>query len=81
MSMTTPLSGDDPWGTKLASMTVAEKEQLLNRILVDLAQQPDDFVAPEWHREILESRRKAIDDGSEVFEDLEDVKRELLEEC
>lgn len=79
MSMTSTSGGAADWGPKLATMTTAEKRELLEVLWDDLAQSPEPFEVPEWHREILESRRKEMEEGTAVFEDWEDVKRELRE--
>lgn len=81
MSVTSMSSGSEEWRPRLATMTVTQKRELLEAIWDDLAENPEAFESPEWHREILESRRKAIEDGTAVFEDWEVVKLRLRELC
>jgi hypothetical protein len=40
----------------------------------------DDIISPEWHREFLKSREKAIKNGTDWFIDWEEAKRMILEE-
>lgn len=81
MSTASLSGGTEDWRPRLATMTVSEKRDLLEAVWDDLAQNPEEFVSPEWHREILESRRKSIEDGTAVFEDWEVVKLRLRELC
>jgi hypothetical protein len=78
--MSTTSKSVEAWRPHLAAMTTTEKLDLMELIWEDLTAKPEEFVSPDWHREVLESRRKEIENGTAVFQDWEDVKRELNEE-
>jgi hypothetical protein len=80
MSTITPLpGGDDPWKAHLAAMTPEEKYELAMRIWEELPPVPMMRESPEWHRDVVESRVKMLEDGTAEVEDWEDVERELDE--
>ncbi len=63
----------------LETMTVPEKVQLLERVWADLCKQPGDVRSPEWHREILEERRRRLEDGAATVSDWAEAKQRLLD--
>lgn len=48
----------------LETLTVAEKVRLLESVWDSLCGEPSDVKSPDWHREILESRQRRLEDGS-----------------
>ena len=47
----------------IEAMSVAEKVRILERIWESLCVHPGDVQSPEWNREVLEDRRRRIEDG------------------
>jgi putative addiction module component (TIGR02574 family) len=48
---------------QLESLSVAEKVQLLESVWQSLCAHPGDVRSPEWHREVLEERRRRLEEG------------------
>jgi hypothetical protein len=79
MSITNSISGDDPWGPQLATMTVAQKQDLMHRLMIDLSQQPENLPSPAWHEEVLRERDKAVAEERDEYRDWEIARREIRE--
>ena len=47
----------------IETMSVAEKVRLLENVWESLCANPGDVPSPEWHREVLEDRRRRLEDG------------------
>lgn len=58
-------------------MTVAEKLEALDVIWSDLRQNTEKLPPPEWHKEVLENRRKAFERGEVSYTDWEAAKVEI----
>ncbi len=63
----------------IEEMTAIQKVELLEALRKDMGLKPDSFVSPDWHREYLEEREKAIADGTDSFIDLDDFEKDLRE--
>ena len=50
----------------------------MEAIWEDLRSRADALPVPEWHKELLDARLKAVEDGSEKVLDWDDVKQSLL---
>lgn len=61
----------------LESMSVAEKLEVIDRVWADLRKNPSEIPVPDWHREILASRRKAFERGEIGYTDWETAKKEI----
>ncbi len=61
----------------LSKLSLSQKLQLLESIWEDLARVPQQVDSPEWHGEILDDRRKALDSGSESLGDWEQAKKRI----
>lgn len=61
----------------LKEMTTAEKLRVMEEIWADLSNPNSGFVPPDWHREVLEERKKGILDGNQKFTDWEKAKKEI----
>ena len=59
--------------------SVTEKLLLMERLWAELSRRPSEVPIPDWHGEILDARRKAVEKGSTSFMDWEVAKRELRE--
>jgi putative addiction module component (TIGR02574 family) len=61
----------------LDKMTVAEKLEVIDRVWDDLRRNAESVPTPEWHKRILEDRRKAYERGEIDYSDWEDAKAEI----
>ena len=61
----------------LESMSVAEKLEVIDTVWADLRKNPSEIPVPEWHREILASRRRAFERGEIGYTDWETAKKEI----
>jgi hypothetical protein len=62
----------------LDEMTVAEKLAAMELLWDDLSRTPEVIESPEWHKTILEDRRRRIVEGEAQFVDWEKAKAEIL---
>jgi hypothetical protein len=49
---------------QLDALTVAQKLRLLEQVWQSLCCQPDAFISPEWHADVLVERHQRLLDGS-----------------
>jgi len=63
---------------QLDRMSVAEKVQLLESVWQSLCARPCDVKSPEWHREVLEERRRRLEDGCATISAWPDSKARLM---
>lgn len=61
----------------LESMTVAEKLEVLDKVWDDLRKNASKIPVPEWHLEILASRRRAVESGEVGYTDWETAKKQI----
>ena len=67
-----------PIDLPLASMTVAEKIQLLEAIWDDLCTKPGDVQSPEWHQAVLAERTRRLESGKVTVSSWDEAKARLL---
>ncbi len=60
-------------------MTIAEKMEVIERIMADFAKRPDRLPSPEWHGRILAEREKALENGTDRFISLEEAEKRISE--
>jgi len=63
---------------EIHQLPLSEKLQIMEAIWEDLRSRADALPVPEWHKELLDARLKAVEDGSEKVLDWDDVKQSLL---
>jgi hypothetical protein len=63
----------------LEHLTTAKKLALMERLWVDLPQQPADVPSPAWHGDVLERRREAVRQGRTLFVAWEEARQRLLD--
>lgn len=63
----------------IETMSVAEKVRLLETVWESLCAHPGDVQSPEWHREVLEDRRRRLEDGRATVSAWADAKARLLQ--
>ena len=61
----------------LDKMTVEDKLRALEILWEDLCRNPGDVPSPEWHGDVLESRRKRVEEGKERILPWSEVKQHL----
>ncbi len=60
--------------TEIEKMSIIERLQTMEKLWDSLCHEESEIESPEWHKEILESRRKKIKEGKATFISLEDLK-------
>ncbi|MGH9947435.1 MAG: addiction module protein [Pyrinomonadaceae bacterium] len=63
----------------LESMTVAEKIDVIEKIMADFAKNPESYPSPEWHGRVLAEREQALKDGKDQFISLKEAKKLISE--
>ncbi len=61
----------------LESMSIAEKLEVIDTVWEDLRKNASAIPVPEWHREILASRKKAFERGEIGYTNWEIAKKEI----
>ncbi|GIW97022.1 MAG: hypothetical protein KatS3mg111_0355 [Pirellulaceae bacterium] len=65
----------------LEKMTLADKLEAMELLWADISKQPADLPSPEWHKEVLDERRRLAAEGKLKFIDwdiaIADLRREL----
>jgi hypothetical protein len=60
-------------------MTVQEKLATMEALSEDLSRSPEAIESPEWHKDILDERRRRFADGRARFVDWESAKAKIGE--
>ncbi|MBX3289294.1 MAG: addiction module protein [Acidobacteria bacterium] len=63
----------------LEKMTVAEKMDVVDRIMDDLSRNASSIPVIEWHGEILKQRAENLKNGTDRFISLEDAEKRIRE--
>lgn len=64
----------------LDEMTLADKLEAMEKLWADISKQPNELPSPEWHREVLEERRRSVEERRVSFLDWDTAIAELKEE-
>ena len=62
----------------IKQMTLEEKLQAMEALWDDLCRQ-DAVVVPQWHKDLLDERERAVKDGKAHFVDWEQAKKDISE--
>ena len=62
----------------LDNLSVAEKVQLLERVWDDLCRETGNVRSPDWHRAVLDERRRRLESGEASVSSWADAKERLL---
>jgi putative addiction module component (TIGR02574 family) len=62
---------------EVKQLPLAEKLQIMEAIWEDLRARAEQVPVPQWHRDLLDERRKAVKDGREELLDWDSVKNAL----
>ncbi len=60
--------------TEIHKMSILEHLQAMEELWDSLCHEENEIDSPEWHKEVLESRRGKIEKGDAEFVSLEDLK-------
>jgi putative addiction module component (TIGR02574 family) len=63
--------------TDIRKLPVREKLQIMEALWEDLRSEVQEESIPDWHKELLDSRRKAVEEGKEKILDWDEVKDSL----
>ncbi len=64
----------------LDQMTLADKLEVMETLWADLSHRPADLPSPDWHREVLQERKRLVNEGKLKFLDWETAIAELRDE-
>jgi hypothetical protein len=62
---------------EVKQLPLAEKLQIMEAIWEDLRAQAERVPVPQWHRDLLDERRKAVEEGREELLDRDVIKDSL----
>ena len=63
----------------IETISVAEKMRLLESVWESLCAHPTDVQSPDWHREVLEDRKRRLADGRATVSTWADAKARLMQ--
>lgn len=58
----------------IEDMTPAQKIELMEALWKNMSRNPDEVESPDWHRQVLEERERALANGENEFMDWEEAK-------
>ena len=64
---------------QIETLSVAEKVQLLESVCQSRCAHPCDMRSPGWHREVLDERRRRLEDGRATISAWPDAKARLMQ--
>lgn len=62
---------------EIKQLPLTEKLQIMEAIWDDLRAQADQIPVPQWHKDLLDERRKAVEEGREEVLDWDSIKDSL----
>jgi hypothetical protein len=65
---------------QLDRMSTQDKLRAMEELWAELSRTPEAVPVPEWHREVLNVRERAVADGEATFVDWDDARRRLLDQ-
>ncbi len=63
----------------LDNLSVSEKVRLLERVWDSLCSKSGDVRSPDWHREVLETRKRRLEEGRATVSPWSQAKARLLD--
>ena len=64
---------------EIEKMSTSERLKTMEALWDALCREPSEPESPEWHREVLDERRKSIESGEVKFVSIEEARRRLQE--
>jgi hypothetical protein len=65
----------------LAEMSVVEKLRTMEALWADLSRNEGDIPVADWHKELLDERKRQIDAGEARFTDWETAKKRIRDQA
>ena len=62
---------------EIERMTLEEKLRVMEALWDDLCRREENVLVPQWHKDVLDERRRAIADGKARFVDWETAKKRI----
>jgi putative addiction module component (TIGR02574 family) len=62
---------------EVKQLPFAEKLQIMEAIWEDLRAEAERVLVPQWHKDLLDERRKAVEEGREELLDWDSIKDSL----
>ena len=62
---------------EIHQLPLSEKLQIMEAIWEDLRARAEELPVPDWHKELLDDRQKAVVEGREKVLDWDEAKRSL----
>jgi putative addiction module component (TIGR02574 family) len=62
---------------EIQQLSLSEKLQIMEAIWEDLRLHADQVAVPQWHKDLLDARRKAVDENREKILEWDEVKHSL----
>ena len=62
---------------EIQQLPLSEKLQIMEAIWEDLRLHADQVAIPQWHKDLLDARRKAVDENREEILEWDEVKHSL----
>jgi putative addiction module component (TIGR02574 family) len=62
---------------EIQQLPLSEKLRIMEAIWEDLRLRADQVAVPQWHKDLLDSRRKAVDENREEILEWDEVKHSL----
>jgi hypothetical protein len=69
-----------PIDLHLEKMTLADKLEAMELLWADISRQPADLPSPDWHKDVLDERRRLVAAGKLKFLDWDTAIAELRKE-
>ncbi len=60
-------------------MTINEKLQIMEALWQDLCSNQEQIPVPQWHKEILDSRARLVEEGQAKFMDWDSAKKRMAD--
>ena len=62
---------------EISQLPMSEKLQIMEALWEDLRSRAENVPVPDWHKDLLETRRKAVESGQEKILEWDEVKNSL----
>ena len=63
--------------SEIRQLTLSEKLELLEAVWSEISSNPDQVEVPQWHKDILDERQQAVEEGRVKILDWEEAKRQI----
>ena len=64
---------------EIQTMTLQEKLRAMEALWDDLCRREENVPVPQWHKDVLDERERAVAEGKAKFVDWETAKRQISE--